>query len=67
MSYGRDLGVGQNPHVNYEPSITGGLREGQYQTEDIEGPKLTGRLTRARIPAPTTTSRPASATSCCTS
>ncbi|EMY32502.1 catalase [Arthrobacter crystallopoietes BAB-32] len=50
MSYGRDLGVGQNPHVNYEPSITGGLREGQYQTEDIEGPELTGRLTRARIP-----------------
>jgi catalase len=50
MSYGRDLGVGQNSHVNYEPSITGGLREGQYQTEDIEGPELTGRLTRARIP-----------------
>lgn len=50
MSYGRDLGVGQNPHVNYEPSITGGLREGHYQTEDIEGPELTGRLTRARIP-----------------
>jgi catalase len=50
MSYGRDLGLGQNPHVNYEPSITGGLREGQYQTEDIEGPELTGRLTRARLP-----------------
>jgi catalase len=50
MSYGRDLGVGQNPHVNYEPSITGGLREGQYPTEDVEGPELTGRLTRARIP-----------------
>jgi catalase len=50
MSYGRDMGVGQNPHVNYEPSITGGLREGQYQTEDIEGPELAGRLTRARIP-----------------
>jgi catalase len=50
MSYGRDLGVGQNPHVNYEPSITGGLREGQYPTEDVEGPELAGRLTRARIP-----------------
>ncbi|MET3922859.1 catalase-related domain-containing protein [Arthrobacter sp. UYEF20] len=50
MSYGRDLGPGQNPHVNFEPSITGGLREGQYQTEDIEGPELAGRLTRARIP-----------------
>lgn len=28
MSFGTDLGAGQNPHVNYEPSITGGLREG---------------------------------------
>src|SRR5919112_2141557 len=27
MSFGTDLGTGQNPHVNYEPSITGGLRE----------------------------------------
>jgi catalase len=50
MSFGRDLGPGQNPHVNYEPSITGGLREGTYATEDIEGPELNGRLTRARIP-----------------
>jgi catalase len=50
MSYMVDKGEGQNPHVNYEPSITGGLREEQYATEDIEGPELTGRLTRARIP-----------------
>lgn len=50
MSYMVDQGEGQNPHVNYEPSITGGLREAQYATEDIEGPELTGRLTRARIP-----------------
>ncbi len=49
MSYGRDS-VGSNPHVNYEPSITGGLREAQYPTYDEQGPVLTGRLTRKRIP-----------------
>jgi catalase len=50
MSYGVDLGAGQNPHVNYEPSITGGLREAQYPTHDEQGPEITGRLTRKRIP-----------------
>jgi catalase len=50
MSYGVDLGPGQNPHVNYEPSITGGLREAQYPTHDEQGPEITGRLTRKRIP-----------------
>nr|WP_196791866.1 catalase [Motilibacter deserti] len=50
MSYGVDLGAGQNPHVNYEPSITGGLREAQYPTHDEQGPVITGRLTRKRIP-----------------
>ncbi len=49
MSYGRD-DVGENPHVNYEPSITGGLREGQYPTHDEQGPVVQGRLTRKRIP-----------------
>ncbi|MDP9395019.1 MAG: catalase [Actinomycetota bacterium] len=49
MSYGRD-NVGSNPHVNYEPSITGGLREAQYSTHDEQGPVITGRLTRKRIP-----------------
>ncbi len=49
MSYGRDS-VGSNPHVNYEPSITGGLREAQYPTYDEQGPVITGRLTRKRIP-----------------
>ncbi|WP_258726892.1 catalase [Cellulomonas sp. NS3] len=42
--------VGGNPHVNYEPSITGGLREGTYPTHDEQGPEVTGRLTRKRIP-----------------
>jgi catalase len=50
MSYGVDLAPGQNPHVNYEPSITGGLREAEYPTHDEQGPEITGRLTRKRIP-----------------
>jgi len=50
MAYAVDLGEGQNPHVNYEPSILGGLREGQYPTHDEQGPEITGRLTRKRIP-----------------
>ncbi|WP_043447516.1 catalase [Arthrobacter sp. L77] len=50
MSFGTDRAPGQNPHVNYEPSITGGLREGQYPTHDDQGPEIQGRLTRKRIP-----------------
>jgi catalase len=50
MAYGVDLGEGQNPHVNYEPSIRGGLREAEYPTHDEQGPVITGRLTRKRIP-----------------
>ena len=50
MSFGVDLGPGQNPHVNYEPSITGGLREAEYPGHDEQGPVITGRLTRKRIP-----------------
>src|SRR5919112_751521 len=50
MAYGVDLGPGQNPHVNYEPSILGGLREAQYPTHDEQGPEIVGRLTRKRIP-----------------
>ncbi|MEU4539475.1 catalase [Streptosporangium sp. NPDC023825] len=49
MTYHVD-GQGENPHVNYEPSITGGLREGQYPTHDEQGPVVSGRLTRKRIP-----------------
>src|SRR3954452_17904917 len=50
MAYGVDFGEGQNPHVNYEPSILGGLREAEYPTHDEQGPEITGRLTRKRIP-----------------
>ena len=49
MTYVVDTG-GENPHVNYEPSITGGLREATYPTHDDQGPEITGRLTRKRIP-----------------
>jgi catalase len=50
MAYYVDAADGQNPHVNYEPSILGGLREAEYATEDEVGPVITGRLTRKRIP-----------------
>ncbi|MFC3298321.1 catalase [Arthrobacter agilis] len=50
MSFATDLAPDQNPHVNYEPSITGGLREGEYPTHDEQGPEIRGRLTRTRIP-----------------
>lgn len=49
MQYGVD-NVGTNPHVNYEPSITGGLREAQAPTPDELGPEIRGRVTRKRIP-----------------
>jgi catalase len=41
---------GEDPSINYEPSIRGGLREAQYPTHDEQGPEITGRLTRKRIP-----------------
>jgi catalase len=49
MAYHVD-GAGENPHVNYEPSITGGLREARFPTHDDQGPIINGRLTRKRIP-----------------
>jgi len=49
MTYHVD-GGGENPHVNYEPSIMGGLREAEYPTHDDQGPEIAGRLTRKRIP-----------------
>jgi len=49
MTYHVD-GAGENPSVNYEPSITGGLREAEYPTHDEQGPEIRGRLTRKRIP-----------------
>jgi catalase len=48
MTYGVDDG-GENPHVTYEPSITGGLAEAQKPDHDEVGPVIEGRLTRKRI------------------
>ncbi len=48
MTYYVD-GAGENPHVNYEPSVLGGLREATSPTHDEQGPVVNGRLTRARI------------------
>ena len=50
MATRQDHAAGQNPHVNYEPSILGGLREGQAPSHDEQGPEIVGRLTRKRIP-----------------
>ncbi|MCB2052865.1 MAG: catalase [Geminicoccaceae bacterium] len=47
MSFHRDLAPGQNPHVNYEPSIHGGLVEAP--AEPNEPPEIKGRLTRSVI------------------
>jgi catalase len=49
MTYHVD-GAGENPHVNYEPSITGGLREAEAPPREAQGPAIEGRLTRKRIP-----------------
>jgi catalase len=49
MAYYVD-GGGENPHVNYEPSILGGLAEADDPGPIEVGPELHGRLTRARIP-----------------
>ena len=48
MTYYQDT-PGQSPHVNYEPSLTDGFKEGQYPTSDDQGPEIRGRLTRKRI------------------
>jgi catalase len=49
MTYQVD-GTGENPHVNYEPSITGGLSEADAPGGIEHGPVIEGRLTRKRIP-----------------
>jgi catalase len=42
--------TGENPSVNYEPSITGGLSEAAKPGHVEQGPDISGRLTRAQIP-----------------
>ena len=46
MAVAVDTG-GENPHVNYEPSIHGGLKEAPHQP--IHQPEITGKLTRSVI------------------
>ncbi|OLP59142.1 catalase [Xaviernesmea oryzae] len=46
MSFQRDLAPGQNPHVNYEPSIHQGLKE-SGRAEPNNPPEIHGRLTRS--------------------
>jgi catalase len=48
MSFYRDLAPGQNPHVNYEPSIHDGLREAPLEQPN-NPPEIHGRLTRSVI------------------
>ncbi|MEO6213401.1 MAG: catalase [Vicinamibacterales bacterium] len=43
MSYGVDLAPGQNPHVNFEPSIHDGLNEAERKPN--HQPMITGSLT----------------------
>jgi catalase len=42
--------TGENPSVNYEPSITGGLSETPKPAHAAQGPMIEGQLTRAKIP-----------------
>ncbi|NJQ00226.1 catalase [Streptomyces zingiberis] len=52
MAYGVDGGESDthDPQVNYEPSILGGLQEAPGPAHGEQGPEITGRLTRERIP-----------------
>jgi catalase len=49
MTYHVDQ-TGQNPSVNYEPSITGGLSEAPKPGPVEQGPEYHARLVRAQIP-----------------
>jgi catalase len=45
MSYGVDLAPGQNPHINFEPSIHNGLHEAPAKPNNP--PEIKGRLTQS--------------------
>ena len=47
MAYAVDA-TGQNPHINFEPNSTGGLREAERSGPDYE-PEISGRLVRAKL------------------
>lgn len=46
MAYHVDHAPGQNPHINFEPSIHNGLHEAE-QEEPYNAPEVHGRLTRS--------------------
>lgn len=48
MEYNVDMAPGQNPHVNYEPSSLGGLKEATKSGEDHE-PHYNAKLVRQKI------------------
>ncbi|MBF9253439.1 catalase [Pontibacter sp. 172403-2] len=48
MAYKTDFAEGQNPHVNYEPSVLGGLTEAQKAGEDYT-PRYEANLLRQKI------------------
>ena len=48
MSYGVDLARGQNPHVNFEPSLHDGLHEAE-RPAPYNASEIHGRLTRSVI------------------
>lgn len=48
MMYKRDLAPGQNPHINYEPSMLNGLKEAT-QTAKEYTPYIEGNLVRESI------------------
>lgn len=48
MEYKVDMGKQQNPHVNYEPSILGGLKEAKQDGKDHQ-PHIEGKLVRQKI------------------
>jgi catalase len=49
MAYGVDDG-GDNPHINYEPSLRAGLAQAAPAGPAERGPEINARLTQARIP-----------------
>ena len=48
MQYKRDFAPGNNPHINYEPSILGGLKEAE-QVGKEHTPYIEGKLVREPI------------------
>ena len=48
MAYEQNVAENQNPHVNYEPSSLGGLKEAERSGKEYQ-PEFSGRLVRQKI------------------